>query len=222
MLLKNSIDRAVSVALAAAALVVAITFAHREFAAQPVQATPIAAPKFIPNWQSLLSSGEVIGDRSAPIKVIEFGDFECPFCRAADTVFRALTREHPSRVALVFVHFPLTIHRFAMPAAIAAECAARQHRFSQFHDLLYTKQDSLGLKSWNSYAAEAGVVDTSQFQQCVQQPGTVATISAGIAAGRQFNVEGTPTVFLNGWRFSRPPTLAELDSVVQSLGLGAR
>lgn len=213
----NFIDRVASIALTAAAVIIAGTFAHREFSSQTPRAIPDGPPKYVSDWRSLLTAGEVIGDSAAPFKIIEFGDFECPFCRAADTVFRALGREHGSRVTLIFVHFPLTMHRFAMPAALAAECAATQQRFAAFHDLLYAKQDSLGLKSWTSFAADAGVPDTLRFQNCLRESKSNPVVAAGIAAGRRLGVEGTPTVLLNGWRFPRPPSLAELDSAIRSI-----
>lgn len=72
-------------------------------------------------------------------------------------------------------------------------------------DVLFAKQDSLGLKSWSSYGHDAGIADTSSFVRCIADTTRVARIEAGIAAGNRLNVHGTPTVLVNGWRFPRAP-----------------
>lgn len=211
------LDRVASAGLTIAALAVAVSVVHREFAA-PVPSRPTArAPAFVANWKDLLSVGIPIGDTAAPIKVVEFADFECPFCRRADSVYHEFQKEHGAGAELVFVHFPLSMHRFALPAARAADCAMAQGRFARMHDLLYTKQDSLGLKSWTGFASDAGVKDTVAFSACVRQSKIPLDVQLGLSAGKRFDVDGTPTVIVNGWRFAVPPTVAELDSLVTAM-----
>jgi len=201
--------------LSIAAIGIAITFAHREFSSGPKPVRP-TQPRFVRDWVQLLPLGEVIGNPNAPIKVVEFGDFECPFCKAEDSVYRQVTRAGGSNVALFFVHFPLKFHHFAMPAARASECAALQGRFSPFHDLIYALQDSLGLKSWGSYAHDAGVADTVGFERCIGGSQQFSRIEAGIEAAKRFDVHATPTVLVNGWEFPIPPNAEELDSAISS------
>jgi hypothetical protein len=96
---------------------------------------------------------------------------------------------------MVFVHFPLPIHRFAVQAAQATECASLKGRFLNFIDAVYRKQDSLGLKSWGSYALEAGR-----------------------ELGLRWQILGTPTVIINGLRYASPPTKREIDRVIRRAG----
>ena len=121
-----------------------------------------------------------------------------------------------------FVHFPLDFHRFARPAARAAECAAAQDRFDEFADALFEKQDSLGLKPWGAYANAARVPDVLAFDRCVADTVTVARIENGRALGKQLDVQGTPTVLVNGWRLPMPPDSAELSSIISEVLAGKR
>jgi len=215
----RALERLASIGLTVAALIIAITFAYREFLATPSgPPEPDAGPpSYVPNWRQMLSAGVLLGDSSAPVKIVEFGDFECPYCRQAEFGLRAVRKKYPSGVATVFVHFPLAMHRFALPAARAAECAAAQGHFDRMHDLIFDKQDSLGLKSWGSYAYEAGIRDTITFNPCDASRQDISRVDSGLAVGRRFGVNATPTILVNGWRFAVPPMTAELDSAVVSI-----
>jgi protein-disulfide isomerase len=117
-------------------------------------------------------------------------------------------------LALVFVHNPLTIHKYAAQAAAAAECADAQGSFAEFVSAVYRRQDSLGHKSWNSYAKDAGVQDTARFTECLQSEPAVR-ISRGIAISKALNVQATPTIFINGWRFSGAPNSEALEEAIR-------
>jgi protein-disulfide isomerase len=104
-------------------------------------------------------------------------------------------------VAFTFVHFPIPGHRFAIPAARAAECAEAQGRFSEMRTLLFAKQDSLGLKSWDAFAEEAKVPDEEQFSKCVASAAPLPRVDAGVAIGEKLRISGTPTMIINGWMY---------------------
>src|SRR6185312_4288188 len=212
----GSVERVLSGVLTLSAAVIAVALAHREFGRSTGRGAPNTntPPSYVKNWNTLLQVGELVGSADAPVKVIEFGDFECPFCRRSDSLYRVAASKFGQSVALIFVHFPLGIHRFAVPAARASECAARQGRFAAFHDKLYDRQDSLGLKTWTSFAVDAGVPDTAAFGACVQDVKPVSQIQAGLDAGKRFNVNSTPPVLVNGWRFQYPPNGEQLDSII--------
>jgi protein-disulfide isomerase len=190
-----------------AAVAVAAANIHREFFRQtPITATgSFAPPTYLKNWKTMLSAGTLIGDSAAPVKIIEFADLECPGCRLFHTRERQLPASMRSDVAVIFVHYPLSMHRFAIPAARAAECARSENKFSSLIDVLFDKQDSLGLKPWVAYAAEAGVRDTAAFGRCAGGTGNTRQIEAGQALGKTIGVDGTPTIIINGWRFTSPP-----------------
>jgi protein-disulfide isomerase len=152
----------------------------------------------VANWAKYLEGGHSRGPDTAAVTILEFGDYECPFCvRFASTSDRILTT-YPHHVRLVYRHWPLPNHRFAYPAARAAECAADQGRFWHMHDLIYAKGDSLGLVPFVDLARRAGVADLDQFEECQRKTGPVATIEAGIRDGQLAGGDGTPTLIVNG------------------------
>ncbi len=221
--MKLGVDQLVSAVLGVAALGVAVSVVHREFgrprspAAQEMAAGP---PTFVPQWRKLVRAGREVGDSTSDVNVIEFADFECPYCRAFDATMRDVERHYAGRISRVFLNYPIQGHRFARPAARAADCAGRQGRFARMHDILYTKQDSLGLKPWTSYAREADVADTSAFVRCVAESAALMSVDADVALAAALGVNATPTVIVNGWRFARPPSDSELIAIIDALKAG--
>lgn len=205
-----------TVLLTVAALSVAGAVLHREFGAPAVARSPdvARAPEFIDDWRKLLPASERIGsDGDSTVVVIEFSDLECPFCKRFHDLLGRARNESGVRVRSVFLHYPLPQHRFALPAARSAECARLQGRFDAYVDAVFRGQDSLGLKSWSRFGAEAGVQDSAAFATCVTSTFEPQQIVSGRAFGELIGVRGTPTVVINGWRYYVPP----YDSLVQIL-----
>lgn len=169
-------------------------------------------------WQLVTNAGHRFGPENARVTVVEFSDFECPFCaRFARDVARVVMQRYPEEVAIVFRHLPLTqIHKFAYPAARAAECAGRQHAFEAFHDRLFEMADSIGSRSFEAFARDAGVKDVAEFVKCSGDTTDVAAIRHDTADAGQLRVRATPTVFANGWRLNGGVDLARLDSLVKA------
>jgi protein-disulfide isomerase len=147
----------------------------------------------------------VYGAADAPMRVVEYGDFECPYCRAAAPVLRDLVDRSGGAVALVWRHFPIfTLHPFALTAALAAE-ASGEH-FWQMHDELFAHQDALTDVDLAAYAERIGVGAVSgpsaqAFRQAVE---------ADYKSGVELGVRGTPTLFVNGDRYTGRVKLGEL------------
>ena len=141
----------------------------------------------------------VRGRDDAPATVVEYGDYECPYCAAARPVLAGLVEE--GRIRLVFRNFPLADrHPYALTAALAAEAAGAQRAFWPMHELLFARQDRLDDASLRSYAEELGL-DADRVVGAAAQPfgdKVEADFAAGLAAG----VAGTPTVFVDGRQFS--------------------
>jgi|SRR5688572_16280039 len=206
--------------LVLAACAVATAVVHREFFDRPTPRRAVDAsrpPEFMDDWRQILSAGIVVGSPMAKVHIVEFADLECPACRLFQEDLHAARAQFGDDVAVVFVHYPLPQHRFARPAARAAECANDQGQFGVFQDIIFLKQDSLGLKTWASYADEARVPDLRRFAQCASDTTQVARIEAGVALGKKLGVPGTPTVMVNGWRFWNPPDRSELLRTVAAL-----
>lgn len=168
--MRKAVETVTSITLTLAALIVVGILVRRELTrGLPSELEPPSHPEYYDDWRKLLPVGIEIGDTKAPIKIVQFIDLECPFCRAFhETVFRPTKEEFRGSVSYVVVHFPLDRHPNAFPAAVAAECAARQGRFERFIDIAFSKQDSLALKSWTSYGVEAEVSDSVAFSRCLE------------------------------------------------------
>lgn len=152
----------------------------------------------------------MLGDPDAPVKIVEFSDFQCPFCAHVQSHLTVLRQRHPDKVAIVYRHFPLSaIHPHAVTAGIAAECAGEQGRFESYHDVLFQGQEALGVRPWNDFAAEAGVADVERFDECVAEERYRDRLDRDTRAGEEIGVDATPA-FLVGNRLIIGTTAAEL------------
>lgn len=212
--------KAISAVLAASAAAFAVVLVHGEFYRKAAPARLAEASAFLPGWRQAIGIGHVTGNTTAPVRLIEFADLECPFCRGFNSTVQTVLKTFPNQVAYEFVEFPLPMHRFARPAARALECMSSHGSFGQAVDRMYEKQDSLGLKPWVSYALDAGVRDTTDFIRCADDTAKVAAIETGVALGKKLGVHATPTVVLNGWRYGSPPSDTELIRAIRDLLAG--
>jgi len=153
---------------------------------------PVDQSRLVRSWSP------TIGPAGAPLTVVEFGDFECPYCEESFPIIRSLVAEYGSRVRFVYRYFPLpSLHEHAMAAATAAACANVQGKFWPYHDKLYQNQSNLDDQSLQSYALQAGL-DSQSFNQCFSGRQQQASVNADIADGEALGVVGTPTWFFNG------------------------
>jgi protein-disulfide isomerase len=105
-------------------------------------------------------------------------------------------------------------------AAMAVECVALQGDVGSFVDLTFVKQDSVGLKSWPSYAAEAGIPDLPAVEACLRSPPPMPRIDRGLALAQELGLKGTPSVVVNGWVYPAPPPAEELSRVIGDFAAG--
>jgi protein-disulfide isomerase len=166
-----------------------------------------AKPDTIPNWRRLLNGGHRIGPADAPVQIVEFSDFQCPYCFEMEPVLKMIRHNYPQKVAITRYNFPLHHHKQALPAALAAECAALQGKYDEYHDLLFTNQDLFPSQPWDSLAKEAGVKDIPKFHGCVKDEKTLKTVNDDILLGDSLNVNMTPTLIING--IMHPGTIRE-------------
>ncbi|MDZ4675594.1 MAG: thioredoxin domain-containing protein [Gemmatimonadota bacterium] len=214
----SRLEAAISLVLTLAIAAMATVFVKREFFPNEPPPPPLPTPEFVETWRELLPHGTTIGNPEAVVKIIVFSDLQCPNCRRGHEVIRRVQLANSADVAIVFPHFPLTtIHQFAMPAAIAAECATAGGALEQFLDLAYAQQDSLGIKPWELMATEASVESSAAFSACLADSTTRASVAADIAKGKEFEVDATPTLFINGWKYRGTPPEAVLMELVTRL-----
>lgn len=169
---------------------------------------------------TVLPDDHVYGDPDAPVTVLEYGDYQCPYCSAVAPVLRELVDTSEGRVRLVFRNFPLPdLHPFALTAALAAEAAGAQGAFWPMHHLLFTKQARLTDAALRSYAEHLGLDADLVVGEPAQVHGD--KVEADFAAGLEAGVPGTPTLFVDGVRYQGRPDLASLRRAVTGAGRGS-
>lgn len=196
------------------ALTVTGLLIRREFMPAPVQAAQV---RTVRNAGEFRRGGQRIGNATAPVTIVEFADFQCPFCRESAKVVSAFVDSSAGQVSIEYRHLPLDgIHPFATMAAVAAECAALQSSFRQYHDALFAKQDSIGKRSWATYARDAGLADTVAFNSCVSDSSAVMPrVRSDVAAARELGITGTPALLIGDQLFSGAPSVNELRDLVK-------
>jgi protein-disulfide isomerase len=149
------------------------------------------------------------------ITVVEYGDFECPYCGQAEPIVRQLLADY-GEVRYVWRHLPLTdVHPSAQRAAEAAEAAALQGEFWAMHDLLLTRQDALTTDHLVEYATELGL-DIDQFRRDLEERRGVGPVAADVESADLSNVAGTPTFFINERRHYGAYDIETLTSAVHN------
>ena len=142
----------------------------------------------------------VLGNEDALVTIVEFSDFQCPFCKKANDEALSLVKENyvkTGKVKLVFRDFPLEFHPEAEVAALAAECADEQGKFWEYHDVLFANQDSLGDANYKVWAEELGL-DTEQFNDCYKSLKYLDEVRSDLVDGQKYGVSGTPAFFVDG------------------------
>lgn len=163
------------------------------------------------------------GPENAPVAIVEYGDYQCVYCRAIHPILRDLESRLGDRLRLVFRHFPIsTVHPNAQLAGEAAEAAAAQGRFWEMHDLLFQHQEGLDEERLLQYAADLGL-DVEQFQRELKEHVHADRVREDFLSGVRSGVNGTPTLFINGVRYDGPWDLESLlEAIERPLGVQVR
>jgi protein-disulfide isomerase len=137
------------------------------------------------------------GGASAPIEMIEFSDFQCPYCLRANPTVEQVLKTYGDKIRFVYRHYPLPGHPNARPAAEAAACAGDQGKFWPYHDRLFANPSKLSDADLKQAAADLGL-DAGKFNSCVDTHKFRAQVDADMKAGEEAGVNGTPAFFING------------------------
>jgi protein-disulfide isomerase len=143
------------------------------------------------------ASGPAKGVPGAPVTIVEFSDFECPYCSRLIPTLEQVLQKYGNQVRLVFRQFPLTIHRDAPKAAEAALCANEQGKFWEMHDAMFHDQQGLAVDGLKAKAVLLGL-NAIQFNQCLDSGKFASAVKADIEAGESVGVNSTPALFING------------------------
>ncbi len=138
------------------------------------------------------------GSPDAPVTIVEFSDFECPFCKQASATMAAVMAKYPGKVRFVYRDFPLeTIHPLARGAALAGRCAREGGKFWEYHDVLFAQSPKLAPDDLKRYAAQVGL-DAGKFDACLANRANETALQKDIDEGNALGITGTPVFYING------------------------
>ncbi len=167
----------------------------REAAEIEILLAPPPTPQVVRH--DIPEGGASRGPADAPVTIVEFSDYQCPFCERVEDTLHELDRLYPNVLRFVYRHFPLDIHHDALPAAKAAVCADEQSRFWDYHNLLFANQRALSTGHLLQYAAGLGL-DEARFRVCLEAATTEQRVTNDMAIARAAGATATPTFFING------------------------
>jgi protein-disulfide isomerase len=172
-------------------------------------------------YQIPVGTSPVKGKANAPVTLVEFSDFQCPFCAQASKMPEEVLQAYPDKVTFIYKHFPLEqIHPNAKGAAKAACAAQKQGKFWEMHDELFANSRALQAENLKNYAQKVGL-DVQKFEADFNSPDCENAVAQDVATARQAQVSGTPTFFLNGKRVQNRSTDAVKAMVEEALKGGA-
>jgi protein-disulfide isomerase len=137
------------------------------------------------------------GAPGATVEIVEYSDFECPFCSRANATVQKVLADYQGKVRLVFRDFPLPFHQNAQVAAEAGQCAHEQGKFWEMHDKMFANQRALTAEALKQYATELSL-DTTKFNACLDGQRFKDSVMSDHQGGSQMGVSGTPAFFING------------------------
>ena len=168
-----------------------------------------------PRQEILTLAGDPVrGPTDAAVAIVEFSDFQCPFCRRLTVTLDTLLAQYGDQLRFVFKDYPLPNHADAFKAAEAGNCANDQGRFWELHDEMFASQDALDVPSLKKYAAELGL-DTEAFAECLDGNRYAADVERDLEIGQGHGVSSTPTIFINGRAVMGAAPLDVLDRIVR-------
>lgn len=173
----------------------------------------LAAPK--KPKKEVEAKGPARGPESAKVTIVEFSDFQCPFCSRAHDTVEEVMNAYPGKVRLVFRHFPLDFHQQAPKAAEASLCANDQGKFWEYHDVLFKNQQKLQVEDLKAHATGLGL-DAGKFNECLDSGKHSATVKADTEAGKKVGVNGTPAFFINGQMLSGAQPLDAFKQIIDA------
>ncbi len=146
-----------------------------------------------------IGNSPVRGNKNAPVTIVEFSDFQCPYCAQSQPVLEAVLKAYPEDVKLVYKNYPLPFHKQARNAAKASLAAEEQGKFWEMHDLIFENYNKLSGKKFNEFAEQIGL-DVNKFMADFNSNKYDIQIQIDIRLGNKIGVRGTPTFFVNGKR----------------------
>lgn len=170
----------------------------------------------VANVPAVTNSDYVRGNPNAKVTLIEYSDFECPYCaRFFSATIEPLVKSYGDKIRFIYRHFPLSFHKNAMPAALAAECAGEQGKFWEMHDKIFALNlsEELGVDNFKK-AAKDFKLNTAKFNDCLDTQKYKAKITSEMNGGAAAGISGTPGTFVNGELIKGAVDIGTLQSAI--------
>lgn len=164
---------------------------------------------------SVAGAGASRGPADAAVVIVEFSDYQCPYCRRVEATLNELLERYPNEVRWEYRHYPLPNHPAARPAAEAAVCAQAQGKFWPYHEKLFSQPVRLDTAGLREYAEQVGL-DLAQFEACQQAPATRERVAADLKAGENAGARGTPAFFVNGIYLSGSRPIEQFEELIDA------
>lgn len=159
----------------------------------------------------------VLGSPTAPVTIVNFGDYQCQGCAELENSLIALRSEYAEAVRIVWKDMPNTSqHVQALSAAVAAQCAGEQDKFWEYHSLLMANQDVLGPELYTEIATELELKDRP-FTRCLEDQSTLPLVQRGFDEGLALGITATPTLYINGERYTGAMTTSEMRRLIEAI-----
>jgi protein-disulfide isomerase len=173
----------------------------------------VLLPAYVPPKVQVAAVGPSKGPADAPVTIVEFSDFQCPFCARVEPTVAQLLSTYPGKIRLVYRDFPLPNHGDAPKAAEAAHCADDQGKYWEMHERLFANQDKLKVPDLKTHARALGL-DGTKFDQCLDSGVKAKLVDENRKAGDEAGVSGTPAFFINGRPLSGAQPLSAFQTIV--------
>ena len=188
--------------------------------AVPTPRAPSPSGAAVADMKALADDDPFLGDEDAPVTIVEFSDYECPFCARfySQTLAQIKSKYiETGKVKFVYRDFPLGFHQQAIPAAIAANCAGEQGKYFEFHDKVFTNGGSGGKSGadYKQWAKEIGV-DVAAWEQCLDDPKQAAEIQKDLSDGSAAGISGTPGFIIEGQLVSGAQPFSAFEQIIEA------
>jgi predicted DsbA family dithiol-disulfide isomerase len=168
-----------------------------------------------PRLEVAIAHSPSLGPASAPVTIIEFGDFQSPVCATEESALKQVHDRYKDQVRLIYKDFPILASKDSAKAAEAARCANEQGEFWQFKDALYADQSKLSISDLKATAQRLGL-DSTKFDSCLESGKYASAVEGSIEEGLRLGVRSAPTFFVNGYPHAGPQSIARFQSMIES------
>jgi protein-disulfide isomerase len=170
----------------------------------------------LPPRYEVEAKGPTKGSKSAPITIVEYSDFQCPFCIDAEKTVSELLKAYPDKIRLVYRDFPLPMHPLAPKAAEASHCADAQGKYWELHDKMFAAGGKLEVPDLKKYAREVQGLDGDKFDKCLDSGDMKKLVDENHVAGEKMGISGTPAFFINGRFLSGALPIDEFKTLIEA------